>query len=321
MQLASDWRVIHLLLMNLGYTQRMRTHRHPHRFSAAAVMRGFSLIELSVVIAILSVVATLGLEAAANFINRSAGTQTRERLKVVDEAIASYFKIYGRLPCPAPIGTALANNATAFGIEDCTINVWVVDTEYDVLYGGGLQAGMVPIRTLNLPLSYATDGFGNKLNYVVTKNLTAAGGTVSNSPITNRFASFDADDNTDTEKATNGMGGIEIRTGQLQEPCSTTCQILANPSITPPTGAAYIVFSNGTDQKGGVPLRSTSASVACADSTLRVDSMNCQWCATANSTSVATIPKNVFYDNRYNAGLNLKNYFDDFVIWRSKAQL
>jgi hypothetical protein len=35
----------------------------------------------------------------------------------------------------------------------------------------------------------------------------------------------------------------------------------------------------------------------------------------------STIPYNVFYDSRFNAGLNLVNYFDDYVLWRSKAML
>ena len=37
--------------------------------------------------------------------------------------------------------------------------------------------------------------------------------------------------------------------------------------------------------------------------------------------SVTTIPTYVFYDNRYNPGLNLVSYFDDAVVWRTKAQL
>lgn len=273
--------------------------------------QGFSLVELSVVVAIISVVAALGLEAAANFVNRTSGEVTRERLLVADDAIARFYKIYGRLPCPAGIGVSLTPGNSTFGVEDCTIAVWTTDAQYGTLLGGGLMAGMLPYRTLNIPMTYALDGFNNKINYVVTKNLTVAGG---NATILNSFGS------TGGTTATNGIAGIEIRTGILEEPCGgSKCQKIGDPGAS--TGAAYILFSNGTDQRGAIPLRATAMATACAASSSRVDSMNCQWGADANTTSVTAIPKNVFYDNRYNAGLNLSSYFDDYVIWRSKTQL
>ena len=164
--------------MNLLYTRFMRLFTRATPTSCPTV-RGFSLVELSVVVAIISVVATLGLEAAANFVNRTSGAVTRERLAVADEAVARFYKIYGRLPCPASRAVALAAGNTTFGVEDCTIAVWTVDAQYATLIGGGLMAGMLPYRTLNIPMSFALDGFNNKLNYVVTKNLTVAGGNAS----------------------------------------------------------------------------------------------------------------------------------------------
>ncbi len=296
--------------MNLLYTRFMRPVTRANSTSCPTV-RGFSLVELSVVVAIISVVAALGLEAAANFVNRTSGAVTRERLIVADEAVARFYKIYGRLPCPA--NRALVFNAAnpPFGVEDCTTAVWTVDAQYPTLIGGGLMAGMLPYRTLNIPMTFALDGFNNRLNYVVTKNLTVAGG---NATILNRFGS------TGGAAATNGIAGIEIRTGVLEEPCGgSKCQKVADPTVN--TGAAYIIFSNGTDQRGALTLRGTSASSCGPALSPRVDSMNCQWGIDANDTSVSTIPKNVFYDNRYNAGLNLTSYFDDYVVWRSKAQL
>lgn len=291
---------------------RLFTRANP---TSRPTVRGFSLVELSVVVAIISVVATLGLEAAANFVNRTSGAVTRERLAIADEAVARFYKIYGRLPCPASRAVALAAANTTFGVEDCTIAEWGTDAEYGTKIGGGLMAGMIPYRTLNIPMTFALDGFNNKLNYVVTKNLTVAGG---NATILNRFGS------TGGTTVTNGIAGIEVRTGILEQPCGgSKCQKVADPSTS--TGAAYIIFSNGTDQRGAVALRSTAASTCVPTPTasfdLRVDTMNCQWGIDGNTTSVTAIPKNVFYDNRYNAGLNLRSFFDDYVVWRSKAQL
>lgn len=288
---------------------RQRSRRIIHKTSTQNRQSGFSLVELSVVVTIIGVVAILGLESAANFVNRGAGSVTRERLVTVDDALARFFKIHGRLPCPAPITTALTTiSPSPFGVEDCAIVEWGVGTNYAVKLGGGLMYGMLPYRTLNLPLNTVLDGFNNKLNYVVTKNLVGGGGSAT---VPNRFGSIAG------TTATDGLAGIEIRTGTLREPCNTTCQKVADPASS--TGAAYIVFSSGPDQRGAIPVRGTAAGVACATATVRVDAANCKG---NNHLAVGTgIAKNVFYDNRFNAGLNLSSYFDDYVVWRPKSRL
>lgn len=287
--------------------------------------RGFSLIELSIVVAILSVVAALGLEAAANFVNRTSTSVSKERLQVVDEAVAKFFKIYGRLPCPEPRGTApgVAN----WGLETCALSQ-VQMNNTATLAGGGLYYGGVPWRTLNLPMMYSLDGFGSKLTYVVTANLTQAGGS---STVANRFASLGGA----LTPVQQGIGGIEVRTGILEQPCnfaSTKCQVVADPSAG--TGAAYFIFSSGADQRGAVSARG-SALATCtssgANSDRRVDANNCVFGTSATRTNVSafngttnvtsTIPYNVLYDNRYNPGLNLTSYYDDVAIWRPKSQL
>lgn len=310
--------MINLLLSILRYTQAMllpSRHSLPH-----AAHHGFSLVELSVVVAIIGVMATLGLEVAANFVNRNATSISRERLKAVDEAVASFFKIYGRLPCPA-VKTTPPENAN-YGVEDCagsaSMNAGGV--------GNGLLVGAVPFRALNLPASFALDGFNNKINYVVTTNLTAAGG---NSTEFGRFAS------TSGTKAQNGVAGIEVRSGVLEHPCSTAkCQVLADPTVGNPNtskGAAYFIFSSGADQRGAVSLRG-EARKPCANpvasSDMRVDTQNCVFAdngladnSVRGNMTVSSIPYYVFYDNRYNAGLNLSSYFDDVAVWRGKDQL
>ena len=290
--------------------------------------QGFSLVELSVVVAILSVVAVLGLEMAANFVNRTAGSITKDRLAVVDEATARFFKIYGRLPCPSALD--LVPTAAAYGLENCSTaggagNPVILNSGGT---GNGLYAGAVPFRTLNLPMSYSIDGFSDKLNYVVTRNLTVAGGSTS---IFNRFSSSGG------TLAQNGVGAIEVRTGMLVDAnnCNANnCQIVATVTTSataPGDGAAYLIFSNGSDKRGAYSARGV-AQASCIPSPTasfnqRPDSQNCVMGNTTTRNNITTytggtaIPYNVFYDNRYNAGLNLKSYFDDYVVWRPKAQL
>ena len=261
-------------------------------------------------IAILSVVATLGLEAAANFVNRTATSLSRERLQAVDEALDGYFKIYGRLPCPAVRSYNQADASLNYGLENCSGAIAINSGGV----GNGLYAGAVPYRTLNMPVSYSLDGFSNKVNYVVTVNLTSAGGS---SGVYGRFASSGG------TSAQNGTAGIEVRTGELAQPCNASnCQVIADPAASPPSGAAYFLFSNGADQRGAVTMNGVAinACIVYANE-IRVDTENCLLGGSHTGMALTTIPNNVFYDNRYNPGLNLASYYDDVAVWRSKAQL
>lgn len=314
--------MINHLLRNLRYTCRMALYP---RCAKSILTRGFSLIELSIVVAILSVVAALGLEAAANFVNRTSTSVSKERLQVVDEAVAKFYKIYGRLPCPDTRTAAPA--AAGWGTENCAPALQVPNTS--TLAGGGLYLGGVPWRTLNIPMMYSLDGFGSKFNYVVTFNLTTAGGS---STVANRFSSLGGA----LTAAQQGIGGIEVRTGVLEQPCpagvATKCQIVADPSVG--TGAAYFIFSSGADQRGAVSARGgalPACAVTTANTDRRVDANNCVFGSSTirgylsvynGATYVAsTIPYNVLYDNRYNPGMNLTSYYDDVAVWRPKSQL
>ena len=93
-----------------------------------------------------------------------------------------------------------------------------------------------------------------------------------------------------------------------------------------PSGAAYLIFSSGADKRGAVSERGTTLN-ACTttvnNSDARVDSQNCVFGSDTirGYMTESAIPYNAFYDNRYNAGFNRSSYFDDVVVWRSKAQL
>jgi prepilin-type N-terminal cleavage/methylation domain-containing protein len=56
----------------------------PDTSVSSVLKRGFSLIELSIVVAILSIVSVLGLEVATSFIGARAYDRTKEQLKVID---------------------------------------------------------------------------------------------------------------------------------------------------------------------------------------------------------------------------------------------
>lgn len=75
---------------------------------------------MSVVIAIVSIVAVMGLEATSLYLGRTAYTSTRDKLAVIDQALRNYYRVTGRLPCPANRTLAESYSASStYGFEDC----------------------------------------------------------------------------------------------------------------------------------------------------------------------------------------------------------
>ena len=251
-----------------------------------SMRHGFSLIELSIVMVIVGTVATLGLESAATFLERSAQEITEERIKTIDKALVKFHKVHGRLPCPGGRTVAVtdAGSMGGYGLEYCHATLAISSTS--------LRQGMVPVRTLNLPLEYAVDGYGSKFNYVVTTGMTA----------------------TATYLATGD--GISVRTGKLNTSCSTGCNTMGT--------AAFLVVSPGYDRRGGVSERGTPTK-NCINGTsddTKIDAQNCAFAGTNSVTlGVTGVTPDVFYDSRYNRGFNEQNYFDDIVIWRPKNRI
>lgn len=252
----------------------------------------FSLLELSIVLVIVSVVAVLGLEVANQFVARRAYVETQAKLARIDQAIVDFRRIHGRLPCIADT----ASNGMEY--SSCT-NTGLTST---------VITGTVPYVALNLSFDDVVDSYGNLINYAVSRRLTLDATT---SPANN---------------FNDSTAMIEIRTGRLQNPCSTTCSVLADPTASPATGAAYAVFSNGYDRRGGRNRVGTVA-VACfsAVGDTRIDSQNC-WRTTGTSLTIfaaltAVQKEALFYDSRYNAGSQTTNYFDDIIVWRTKGRL
>lgn len=241
-------------------------------------LAGFSLIEISVVMAILSVVAVMGLQGVATFMGRTAYKTTSERLDVIQTALMKYRKVYGYLPCPANPSDTLAS--PSYGKETRSSGTC---TQPELVTG--VRFGDVPVRDLNLPLSYIKDGYGQKFRYIVTTGLTTATGFVANS------------------------AAIKIRTGKLQQPCSTVCQELT-------TRAAFVIFSHGSDMRG-------AGSKRCINGTLddnSIDSANCRLLS-GQSVAAGSIPLDTFYDSRFNSGSVEDMHFDDILVWKGKGQL
>lgn len=249
---------------------------------------GFSLVELSVVVAIVSVVVVMGLDSMALYMNRTAYRQTQERMQVLKEAINKFRFVYGYLPCPGNPSHGVSN--TGYGKEQRSTGTCSTSLIGNAYYGD------VPVRDLNLPLSFMRDGYGSKISYVVSRDLTRPGVG------SNRFSNAAS------------LGVIVVRTGKIEQPCSTNCQDIAV--------AAYLLRSAGYDKRGA---GSQSCSMTTATDGM-IDSVNCRFGSGAQvrvggSGSLVTIPNDVFYDSRFNNGRIEDTHFDDVVVWQMKGQL
>lgn len=290
--------------------------------------RGFTLIEIAVVIVVLSLLLAMIAGIATAMVGQQRREATRQRLAGVETAIALYVSQNKRLPCPAD-GQIAGTSATAgyevrnSGTQVCEIGSVANQQRY----------GVVPWRTLGLAESDITDGWGNRLTYRVAPELVLAnamdltacdpGGTAG---LTSGFcnpttggtpcSSANFPGNCTPPSAYTAAKGLKVRN------LSSPTPLIMDPSLTPSTGAAYIVISHGENGVGAYSNQGIVQSGAVASGTLEAANNAADVAFTA-STSAATP---VFIDDfpDYNAGAL---HFDDFVLRPSilavatKAQL
>lgn len=185
---------------------------------------GFSLVELSVVIVIISIILSSSLVLLGSQASNARVAATTDRLKVIQDALALYLKNNGHYPCPARRNQAW--DTANFGVAtDCGA---AVDANVTSLASDSIRIGDVPIRDLNLPSRMIADEWNMRFSYAVTKNLA-----------------IDAD----TYLANSGAIRIESDAG-----VSLT---------TPANTGAYVLFSHGEDKNGGYN-RQSGVGIACA---------------------------------------------------------
>jgi prepilin-type N-terminal cleavage/methylation domain-containing protein len=131
-------------------------------------MRGFSLVELAVVVLIVGIIMTMGIGAWTANLENQALAATAQRQSAVKEALSGYLRRNGRLPCPD--NDLLAPD----GIENrATLN--------DPTTACSQRFGLLPYVTLGLSRDAVRDGWGNFFSYHVsnTANTIAASGNWS----------------------------------------------------------------------------------------------------------------------------------------------
>jgi prepilin-type N-terminal cleavage/methylation domain-containing protein len=178
---------------------------------------GYTLVEISVVLVIISLLTAGGLTLGAGMVNQAAHIDTGKILNQIDQSLRDYYTVNGRLPCPAARDLAITH--ADFGREVnggvCTGTGAITGTSYS----NDVRIGMIPVRALGLSDRAASDKYGNRILYAVTRQLTDS----------NIFGASD--------------GAVHVLP-------ATGAEILDD--------AAYFVWSAGKDHKGA-PLYTTAA--------------------------------------------------------------
>lgn len=129
--------------------------------------RGFTLIEMAVVVTIAAILLTLGVKGMTSMLSSTQRSATQDNLNGVRNALLAYFAANHRFPCPdtGPV-------AGRDGVEDRT-TAGNPTTTCAAGASPGAGIGTVPYSTLGLTRAQALDGYGNFITYRVDVTLKA----------------------------------------------------------------------------------------------------------------------------------------------------
>jgi type II secretory pathway pseudopilin PulG len=177
-------------------------HRHKkrqNRKTAASASGGFSIIELSIILAILAFVVVNALVVTQTRQDLEKNNDTYADLTDLKEAIGNYALRHGRFPCPSSPKVAffdndIGNEATrmldrpapsadrrvgclteedAGGAANGIVRVNLgIDNPNLFVDFDDIVVGTVPTKTLDLPSTAMLDEFGNRITYAVMERLT-----------------------------------------------------------------------------------------------------------------------------------------------------
>ncbi len=259
--------------------------------------KGFSLIEVCIALIVISLLTLPLIQMWNTYIQSRKMSDTKSVLNITNSALIKYVSKYGHYPIPenpnSAIGTAVAGQSAtipAAGWPACagadatvcsTAGAYPAGTTRNVLIG------TIPYAALGIPYRSAMDGYGRKLIYAVTEELTAA---------TAETVSTTYDE---------GHGSIEV----LDD---------ANASIYGDVALAfdrshYFVGSHGEDGNGAYSF-SGGRYAACGDATTGTDFENCNGDGTFRNNYDAI------------AGVNIVNlgqgtgHFDDYSVTNNKSE-
>ncbi|HLN25395.1 MAG TPA: type II secretion system protein [Patescibacteria group bacterium] len=284
--------------------------------------RGFTLIELSIVLAIIGLLVGGGLMSFSQVAEKNRITLTGQNMDQIESALVLFAIRNHRLPCPAD--GSLASTNALYGKEQAQGGVTAGTVNSCAITGG---TAVVPWITLGLSENYSLDGWNHRYSYMAanagigTDSLVMGDSGTTAGCLYRNVTGGTQRNSTGTGTTCDGTISISLANAY---PAGTylTVQNIAGTELTTaqPTGgdagvatttvgaaggrAAYVLLSHGHNgwwgysQAGIQDAPGTAFSVA----------------ESTNGGGGAT-----YYQDTMRTGNPSVNYFDDIVRWRTPA--
>ena len=217
-----------------------------------------------------------GLTITISSLNKAKKISTQNKINEIYNAVGKFLLENKRLPCPASLTLTKSNNlygVEARGASGCDVSLF----KNDIFYG------MVPAKTLNLPLNMGEDDFGGKISYIIDQRFT----TNFQDVISN---------------VSTGFGTTQVYTGAM-----TIYEKPSSISRTITDDAILVILSHGLNKFGAFNNNATVQNARSSDSD---ESEN-----DANSSVANGFDKNFIYNSQ-----NSK-IFDDVMIFKTRNQI
>ena len=258
---------------------------------------GFTLLELSIVLAIIGTILYMGLTVFTGYTQALQWNATVTRMDNIESALLNFATVYGRIPCPSDLtqiptsatygfeAGAGAGSSPATGTGACTGGSMVPVATSKA--ASGTVEGGVPTRALQLTDDYMYDAWGKRLRYAADPAYT--------------------------------------KTGAL--PVAAACSTTVNPDATAITvndstgaartnNAAYAIISSGSNGHGAYTSNGVMFNAGNSNAN-KLTNCNCTNAGVANGTYVPTYVE--MMPTVDSTGAN--NNFDDIVTFKDAWQL
>ena len=258
--------------------------------SRSRSMRGFSLIEISIVLVVIGLIISGGLLAVAPVIQGGKVNESKGKLDRIEQALTLYVIQNGCLPCPAD-GSLTSTSANAGWSEDSTNAAFYgpsagapnnrpcSNTGCTTSAGAATAMGVVPWKTLGLSEADILDAWAGRVSYAVTSNLTT---TVASSMVRGSPAIYP-------------VGTITVNNNAATPRTQTTA-------------AAYVLISHGPDRAWAFTPSGTNNADPHGSGAGDPQFIN----SPANYAASTVRQDEV-------SGIEAATYFDDIVRWRTAA--
>jgi prepilin-type N-terminal cleavage/methylation domain-containing protein len=180
--------------------------------------KGFSLVELSIVLIVLGIIGFISIKFISQIGNQALNEKFKSDLQIADSAITGFIYANSRLPCPA--------SSTSDGVEVC---------------GAGNNQGFLPVATLGIESSLQAQR-GRPIRYGVYRNDNASNLLDTDlASLKDRYEPFLP--NSETSNQSNGLDlCLALRTAG-RATTNTATQVNIG---TVGTNVAYVIADSGS---------------------------------------------------------------------------